>query len=306
MSEVPMRIVVVGGNGFIGSHFVAASVAAGHDVIVSGHNPTPRFAHGAQFEFISGGLAALADRLDVLERADAVCHFASSSIPSSSNADPVGDIESNLVGTVKLMDAMRRAGTKRLVYLSSGGAIYGHPISTPISEDHPTNPMSSYGIVKLSVEKYIALFAGQHGLRPTIIRPANPYGPGQGTIGQLGAVTTFLNLALTEKKAIIWGDGSAVRDFIYISDLVDMVLRALERDVTGVFNAGSGAGTSLSELMALVEAITGKALKREYLQARPFDPPAVVLDISRACKALDWTPRVDLETGIRLTAQAMQ
>ncbi|WP_332689556.1 NAD-dependent epimerase/dehydratase family protein, partial [Devosia sp.] len=178
-----MRIVVVGGNGFIGSHFVAAAVRAGHEITVSGSNPQPRYPHGLPFRFLPGGLDALAEAGDVLAGADAICHFASNSIPSSSNADPLGDIEGNLRPTVRLLEALRRIGGKRIVYLSSGGAIYGRPQTTPMREDHPTNPMSSYGIVKLAVEKYLALYSDQDGHRTTVIRPANPYGPGQGTFG---------------------------------------------------------------------------------------------------------------------------
>lgn len=293
-----MRIVVVGGNGFIGSHFVAAAVRAGHDVVVSGTNPQPKYAHGLPFRFIPGGIRTLAEATDDLAGADAVCHFASSSIPSSSNADPLADIDNNLRGTVQLLEAMRAVGNRRIVYLSSGGAIYGRPLATPINEDHPTNPLSSYGIVKLAVEKYLALYGEQYGFRSTVIRPANPYGPGQGTFGQLGAVTTFLNLALNRQRAVIWGDGSAIRDFVYISDLCDMVLTVLERDITGVFNCGSGAGTSLSTLIAIIERLTGLTLDREHKPARPFDPPAVVLDISQARTVMGWEPKVELSEGI--------
>lgn len=296
-----MRIIVVGGNGFIGSHFVSLAVAAGHEVLVSGNSPTPRFAHGHAFEFLPGGLAGLAERPDLLASAGAVCHFASSTIPSSSNADPVGDIADNLMGTVALLEAMRKVGQQRIIYLSSGGAIYGRPVTTPMAETHPTDPLSSYGVVKLASEKYVNLYAQQYGFRPTIIRPANPYGPGQGTIGQLGAVTTFVNLALTGQRAVIWGDGSAVRDFVYISDLCGMALKALEGDIAGVFNCASGTGTSLAELMSLVELITGRKLEREYREARAFDPPAVVLDIGRATRDMGWLPQVSLEEGIRRT-----
>ena len=161
-----MRIIVVGGNGFIGSHFVARAIAGGHDVLVSGNNPVPRFAHGLPFTFLPGGLEALSGNAELLGSVDAVCHFASSSIPSSSNADPVGDIAGNLMTTVGLLEAMRRAGTRRIIYLSSGGAIYGRPVTSPMSESHPTDPLSSYGVVKLANEKYLNLYAEQHGFPP--------------------------------------------------------------------------------------------------------------------------------------------
>lgn len=297
-----MHLVVVGGNGFIGSNFVAAAVDCGHEVTVVGHTPTPRLAHGRPFQFLGGGLDALAGNQDLLARADRICHFATMVTPASSNADPIADITGNLAPTVRLLEAMRHNGNRRILFLSSGGAVYGHPHYVPLDEAHPLNPLSSYGVVKSTIEQYLRLYEANYGFAATIIRPANPYGPGQTSIGQLGVVSTFLHLAQTGGTATLWGDGSVVRDFIYVSDVVALLLAAVQSDKTGTFNCGAGTGTSLLELIGIVEQITGSALAREFRPARAFDPPEVVLDISRAQKAFNWSPLVSLEQGILATA----
>lgn len=293
-----MHIIVVGGNGFIGSHFVACVVDAGHTVTVVGRNKIPRLAHHRSFEFFGGGLDALVGNYKLLESADIICHFASSSIPATSNLDPVGDIECNLISTVKLLEAMRVVGRKRILYLSSGGAVYGRPKFSPITEDHPLNPVSAYGINKVAAEKYLSMYAELYGFEPLVIRPANPYGPGQGKVGQLGAVTTFLSLAMSGKTATVWGDGSVIRDFVYISDLCDLLLKGLESSVSGIYNCGSGKGTSLSDLMQLIEQVSGKVISRDFQPARPFDPPEILLDISKAQADFGWHPKVSLLQGL--------
>ncbi|AMM84507.1 NAD-dependent epimerase/dehydratase family protein [Martelella sp. AD-3] len=293
-----MNIVIIGGSGFVGRHFVEAVLAGGHAVTVVGRSALAQHSDDDRVTYLSGGLWALAKSKATLENADAICHFASSTIPSSSNADPIADIESNLIGTVALLEAMREAGNKRIIYLSSGGAVYGSPRQTPIHEDHPTNPISSYGIVKLAVEKYLAMYSHAHGFSTAVVRPANPYGPGQGKIGQLGAVTTFLNLALTGGTAKIWGDGSAVRDFVHVLDLCDLLLRIVETGAEGIYNCGDGEGTSLNELIDTIETITGQALRREHLPARSFDPPKIILDISKARSEIGWEPKTSLHEGV--------
>ncbi len=191
-----MHIVVTGGNGFIGSHFVARAVDAGHRVTVVGNSNEPRINHARPYDFVEGGTNALASMPSLLKDAGIICHLASSSIPATATADPVGDIERNLSSTVRLFEAMRKTGNRKLLFMSSGGAVYGRPLATPIAESHPLNPISAYGITKLAAEKYIGMYTELYDFDALIIRPSNPYGPGQGTYGQLGAVTTFLSKAL--------------------------------------------------------------------------------------------------------------
>ncbi|SEQ32291.1 UDP-glucose 4-epimerase [Devosia sp. YR412] len=301
-----MHLVVIGGSGFIGRHFVAAAVDKGHSVTIVGRAPTITKGHGTAVDYRSGGIEALASDTDLLGRADRICHFATSVTPATSNADPLADIETNLMGTVRLLEAMRHIGNRRILFLSSGGAVYGQPHYLPIDEAHPLNPVSSYGVVKSAIEQYLRMYEANHGFAATIIRLANPYGPGQDMIGQLGAVNTFIRLARTGQTATLWGDGSIVRDYIYISDVIALLLTATESDVTGTFNCGSGVGTSLIELIDIVEKSTGHRLAKSFKPGRPFDPAEVVLDISNARKMFRWTPSTSLADGVVRTLSAQQ
>ena len=300
-----MHILVLGGNGFIGSHFVPAAVDAGCRVTVLDLTPSPRYPHGRPFEFIEAGIGVLSAMPGILSNADVVCHFVYTTVPSTSNADPTADITDNLIASVRLLETMRTTGPKRIVYLSSGGAVYGRPKTTPISEDHPLDPISSYGVTKVAFEKYLGMYASVYGLRPTIIRPANPYGPGQGKVGILGAINTFLHAAAFGETATIWGDGSLVRDYVFIEDLSSLLVEAIKSDKPGIYNCGFGSGTSLLELLAVIQSVTKRSICRDHKPARAFDPQAVVLDVSRARDAFGWTPRVSLLSGVARTWEWM-
>ncbi|MBN9332125.1 NAD-dependent epimerase/dehydratase family protein [Devosia sp.] len=300
-----MHFVVIGGNGFIGRHFVSAAVSKGHRVTIVGRAASIADEHGPAVDYRSGGTQALAADSELLSRADRICHFATTSTPATSNADPLADIESNLMSTVRLLEAMRQTGNRRILFLSSGGAVYGRPHYLPIDEKHPLNPLSAYGVVKSAIERYLRMYEANYSLAPTIIRLANPYGPGQNSFGQLGAVSTFIHLALTDQPATIWGDGSVIRDYVYISDATALLLAAAESDATGTFNCGAGTGTSLIELMETVEQATGKTLHRQFKPARSFDPPEVVLDVSLAHSIFGWRPAVPLTAGVSRTVKAL-
>ena len=297
-----MHIIIVGGNGFIGRHFAARAQQAGHRITIVGRSRDYCGPH----DYLPGGQVALAANTALLAQADLVCHLASSSIPATANADPISDVQANLVDTLRLIEAMRGSGNGHLLYLSSGGAIYGAPACVPTGEDHPLEPLSAYGIAKLAVEKYLAMYARTGALRSIIIRPSNAYGSGQTSYGQLGAVTTFLNLSLSGETATIWGDGSVIRDYVHVSDLCELMLRAAEGRGTGIYNCGSGRGISLLQLMTLIEGITGKPIRRDMRPARSFDPREIVLDTSRAQAAFGWKPKVSLEAGIRMLLQSGQ
>lgn len=290
-----MHVLALGGNGFVGSHVVAALLDAGHRVSVADRTDQPKFRHGRPFDNIGQGVD---DAIAVLPHIDVVCHLAWSTVPATSNADPIADITENLAGSVKLLEAMRVLGKTRIVYLSSGGAVYGLPRTTPIREEHALDPISAYGVTKVAFEKYLGMYAALHGVRPTIIRPSNPYGPGQNKIGVQGAVNTFLNAAATGENVTIWGDGSTIRDYLAVEDVARLVGAAVEAGTAGIYNCGSGHGTSLLELIGEVERITGAVINRVHRPARDFDPPVIVLDTSRARADFGWTPRVSLDVGL--------
>lgn len=300
-----MHIIVLGGNGFIGSHFVKHAVRAGHRATVVDLLDHPRHPHGMAVEYRHAGTAELAADTDLLRSADAIIHCAYSTVPATANADPARDIVDNLVPMVALLEAMATAGLQRMIYLSSGGAVYGPPRTVPITENHSLDPISAYGVTKVAAEKYLGMYAAGRGLRPTIIRPANPYGLDQGRIGLLGAVTTFLHLLAAGDPATVWGDGSVIRDFVHIDDVSRLLLAAVEHDRPGIYNCGSGAGCSLTELIDTIATVTGRHLKVDYAPARDFDPPEIVLDIAAARAAFDWTPRTSLTAGIAEVARSM-
>lgn len=291
-----MNVIVIGGNGFIGAAFVKDLIKQGHKVRVVSRETSSK-TEGV--ETISGGMDMLVAQPGLLADCDCVCHFASATIPSSSIGGPLSDVEGNLAPTLRLLEAMRQTGNRRIMYLSSGGAVYGTPQTLPIPEDHPQKPISYYGLGKQAIEIYLDYYKREHGFDVSVIRPANPYGPGQGKIGQLGAVTTFLRMIQDGQVATLFGDGSTVRDFVYIDDVCSMMMRILETGATGTWNCGGGEGVSLKDLIAALEAATGKTLAINHKPARPFDPPEIVLSIEKAQAELGWVPKISLSEGIR-------
>jgi len=299
-----MHLVVVGGAGFIGRHFVSAALHRAHTVTVVGRSATPPV--GLQVDYRSGGLAGLAVDADLLARADLICHFATAATPAASNRDPLADIDGNLRQTVLLLEAMRATGNRRVLFLSSGGAVYGTPQYLPIDERHPLNPISSYGVVKVAIENYLRMYEANYDFHATIIRPSNPYGPGQDSSKQIGAVNTFLRAALNGDEVAIWGDGTVVRDYVYVADLISLMMAAAERHVTGTFNCASGVGTSLLELVDAIQRISGRALSIRFMPARAFDPQRVVLDLSATRRAFDWLPETTIDQGMSFTMADMR
>jgi UDP-glucose 4-epimerase len=237
-----------------------------------------------------------------LDGIDPVIHLISTTLPKSSNDDPIFDVQSNVVSTLRLCDFAVDAGVRRIVFISSGGTVYGVPRHLPIREDHPTDPRVSYGIVKLAIEKYLALYHEQRGLGYVVLRVANPYGERQRVDVAQGAVAVFIDRALRDVPIEIWGDGSVVRDYIYIQDVASAFLRAVEYDGPPcVVNIGSGTGHSLNDLVARLESMLSRKVACRYLPARGIDVPRNVLDIARARETLQWSPSVGLDDGIART-----
>ncbi|MFJ5285032.1 NAD-dependent epimerase/dehydratase family protein [Pseudomonas sp. NPDC088429] len=299
-----IRSLVLGGRGFIGTHLIDALLDQGHavrcfdrpNVVELGES----HATHADFELFEGDFTSEADVTEALRDCDVCYHLVSTTLPKSSNADPVFDVESNLVGTVRLLNLALKAGIKKVVFVSSGGTVYGDPVQVPIPETHATDPACSYGITKLAIEKYLALFHRLHGLDYTVLRLANPYGEGQRTHANQGAVAVFLGKVLRDEPIEIWGDGSVVRDYVHVADVVQALLASLEpsRD-EHVFNIGSGHGHSLNDVLDTIERITGRKADRHYLSARGFDVPVSVLSIERARQSLGWEPAVEFDEGLQ-------
>lgn len=296
-----MRVLVIGGSGFIGSHLVDALLAQGHRVRVFDRAPERFRSSPAGVEFIQGEFGDTASLAESLADVEMVYHLVSTTVPSTSNLDPVADIQGNLIGSVRLLEMMRAAGVRRLVYLSSGGTVYGIPQCDPVPESHPLQPISSYGIVKVAIEHYLHMEHHLHGLQYTILRASNPYGPRQGHGGVQGVIGTFLWKIAKDEPIQIWGDGSVVRDFIHVRDLAALCALLTQKQVTGCFNAGSGRGASILEVLDIVRKVVGRNVAPVFKPGRGFDVPRVVLDVNAIERSSGWAPRVDLESGVRET-----
>lgn len=297
-----MKSLVLGGNGFMGTHLVEGLLEEGHEVRIYDRSPNAFRATPKDAEFVRGDLGDADLVRSAVEGVEVAFHFANTTIPKTSNDDPIYDVRSNLIDTLGFLRSCVEAGVRKVVFASSGGTIYGQPRAVPISEDHPTNPITSYGIVKLAVEKYLALFEHLHGLDYTVLRISNPYGPYQNPGGQQGVVPVFLHRLRAGRPLTVWGDGGVVRDYLYVSDLVEALkLAAGTGTRQKVLNVGSGRGTSLNDLVAIIAGVTGERPEVEYVAGRALDVPANVLDVVRARDELGWSPRTGLAEGIDRT-----
>jgi UDP-glucose 4-epimerase len=296
-----MRVLVLGGCGFIGSHLVDVLVERGIRVRVLDRHPEAFRPPVGAAQYVSGDFSDTALLAEALMGVDAVAHLVSTTVPATSNINPVADITGNLVATVRLLEVMRAVGVRNIVYLSSGGTVYGIPRTDPIAEDHPLDPISSYGIVKAAIEKYLYLEQYLHGLRPCVLRASNPYGPRQGHGGVQGVIGTCLWRLARGEPIEIWGDGKVVRDFVHVRDIAELCADALSSDASGVFNAGSGEGHSILDIVDLIGKAAGRKVAPVFSPGRKFDVPRVVLDTSRVRDRLGWAPKIGLEEGIGAT-----
>ncbi len=271
-----MKCFVTGSTGFIGRRLVEGLTAAGH--------------------------AVLRD----LSGAEALFHYAWTTTPASSHERWVDDIETNLIGSGRLFRDAVKAGVRHIVFPSSGGTVYGIAKQVPIPEDHPTDPISAHGVVKLSVEKHLQLLHHELGVGYTILRYSNAYGPGQRVKGAQGAVAAFAQKILAGEPISIWGDGLVVRDFIHVQDIVRATVQCLVKEsaLNQVINVGTGVGTSLRELIVAIERASGRKARVENLPPRVFDLPINVLDVAKARRLLDWSPAISLDEGLATVLQA--
>lgn len=297
-----MRAVVVGGNGFIGSHLVDLLLKERWQVVVYDRYPERYRVPLPYVDYVYGELENATLLRSVLSRADIVFHLVSTTTPRSSNESPIFDIQSNLVGSVNFLQVCVEAKVAKVVFVSSGGTVYGVPHTLPVKESHVKNPISSYGVVKLAIEKYFQLFHRLHGLPYTILRPANPYGIRQNPEGEQGVVAVFLGRVMRDLPITIWGDGQVVRDYFGVNDLARAAVKsAMLETEHKVFNIGSGVGVSLNGLLAVMERVVNRPLQVVRLPGRPFDVPELVLDVSLAKEVLDWEVTTSLEDGFAAT-----
>ncbi len=294
-----MRILVLGGCGFIGSHIVDELLLTGDDVRVFGRSHETSRRPLPDVDYRIADFADIRQLNAALEGVDVVIHAISTSNPGRANLDPVEDARGNLINTIRLLGLMRKRGMHRILFLSSGGTVYGNPATCPVRENASLHPISSYGIVKVAIENYLFMYQQLYGFQPVILRPSNPYGPGQDNVHTLGAITCFMRNILHGKPLATWGDGRNIRDYLPVMDLARLCSMAARSSVCGTFNAGSGKGYSLIEVIAMISSVSGKKVKVRYQAARPFDVRAVVLDCTRAKDMFGWTVHTELDRGIK-------
>ncbi len=298
-----MRILVTGGAGFIASHVADAFVAAGHQVAIvddlsSGRreqvNPKARF---YQLDVQDPGIADVFRR----EQPEVLCHHAAQMDVRRSVMDPGFDARVNILGLLNLLEHGRQHGLKRVLFSSTGGAIYGEQDTFPAPETHKTEPVSPYGVAKLASERYLFFYSVTYGISYAALRYANVYGPRQNPRGEAGVVAIFCEKLLRGEQPIVNGDGTQTRDYVYVGDLVRANLTALTSDFTGAVNLGTGIETDVNAIFRLLVRLCGSAAAERHGPAKPGEQRRSVIDNGLAQRVLRWRPEVSLEEGLRHT-----
>lgn len=300
-----MKVVVSGGAGFIGSHVADALVSEGHEVHIiddlSGgfnRNINPKAVFHKQ-DIRSEEIAEIWKE----HRFEILVHCAAQMDVRRSVADPCFDAGINVMGFLNLMEAGRHNGLKKVIFSSTGGAIYGEPDFVPQDEDHPTRPLSPYGITKLTAEHYLEFYKDTHGIDSVTLRYANVYGPRQNAHGEAGVVAIFTERMLADTTCFINGDGGQTRDYVYVGDVVQANLKAIEYDGGGIFNVGTGIETSVLDLYLLLKKTTGSTLPQKHAEAKPGEQQRSVVGTKKIERELGWKLNYDLETGLAKTVK---
>lgn len=299
-----MKVMVTGGAGFIGSHVVDLYIANGYEVIVVDDLSTGRLSNlnpAAKFYQLDIRDPEL-ERVMEVERPDYINHHAAQMDVRRSVVDPLFDADVNVRGSIHLLELARKYEVKRFVYISTGGAVYGEPVYLPCDEEHPIQPLCPYGASKHTVEHYLYMYHVNYGLKYTVIRYPNVYGPRQDPHGEAGVVAIFTGLMLSGKPVVINGDGEQVRDFVYVEDCARANLLALTTSGdASIYNLGSGQGYSVNQVFEALKAVTEYPLEPDHGPAKLGETRRIYLDASKARLELGWQPEVSLMDGLSRT-----
>jgi UDP-glucose 4-epimerase len=300
-----MRVLITGGTGFIGSFVVEELLTKGHDiVIIANGRQLPHYLENlsTKITYYQGDFG----EIDVLEKAlpgcDAVIHLAWSTVPKQTKGATAFEFTSNINSSINLIEKCVDFNINKIIFISSGGTIYGIPEFIPIHELHGLNPISNYGLSKLTTEKLLHLYHYSHKINYTVLRVSNAYGERQNFYKNQGVIGVWLKNIFQNKEIEIWGDGSIVRDYVYVEDVASSIIKALDTvDGASIYNIGSGEGVSLNDILKEMEKILDVSFKVIYKPSRNFDVPTNILDISKAKKMIGYSPTISLQDGILKT-----
>jgi len=297
------KILVTGGAGFIGSNLVDRLITLGHQVVIIDDLSSGRKEYiNPEAKFYQIDIAApKVEEIFAVQKFDYVYHLAAQIEVSKSVLDPRRDNQINVLGGLNILENCYKHKVQKIIFSSTGGALYGEATEMPTPEGYPTYPISPYGIHKLAFEKYLNYYHQVFGQPYTILRFANVYGPRQYKGGEAGVIAIFVDNAVSDKESIIYGDGLQTRDFVYVDDVVSALARAMENDYAGEINIGTGLEKNLLDVVMAIELALGKRIKKKHLPSKPGEQRRSVLSFKKAKEILDWQPQVSLEEGIKKT-----
>ena len=306
-----MRVMILGAGGFIGTN-LSYALCADKNIELTLVDKQPEYfcaikKMSSEANIVISDFSENTDFVSLLKGQDIVYHLVSTTVPSTSNQHITEEMRSNVIVTSCLLDGCVKAGVKKVVFMSSGGTVYGKEANCPLKENTATNPISSYGIQKVTIEKLLYLYNYMYGLDYRIVRLSNPYGPYQRPNGILGAVTTFTYKVLKNEPIVVYGDGSVIRDFIYIDDAITGIINIVNgENKHKTFNLGCGHGTSILQVIETVQSVLGRKIDLIYKEARKVDVPVNYLDISRYQAAYGQLSTISLEEGVCRTAAFLE
>ncbi len=299
------KILVTGGAGFIGSHVVDKLIEKEFEVVVVDNLSTGNRKNlNKKAKFYKADISKPGiDKIFKKENPEIVFHFAAQINVRESVENPSQDAKVNIIGGLNVLQACKNFGVKKIIFSSTGGAIYGEADVIPTPESYIEKPMSPYGVAKLATEKYIYYYQKVFGIDFAVLRFANVYGPRQNSKGEAGVVAIFANKILLGKQPVITGTGNQTRDFVFVSDVADAAILAMESEKTGIFNIGTGKETDINTVFSEIQKESGKVIEKVYGPAQKGEQQRSCLDCSKAKAELGWFPKYSLEQGIKETME---
>jgi UDP-glucose 4-epimerase len=296
MKNTRQRIVITGGNGFIGLHLIEKLLARGYKNILT----IDRSMEKHKVRQIRADISNIKRVKGIIKKDDVIVHLACTTVPATSESRIIDDINENIVGSIRLLDVCASKKIRKFIFLSSGGTVYGDHGEKKVRENDETNPINAHGLMKLTIEKYIMLLSYKSSLPYIIIRASNPFGRSVIRSSQ-GVIDKFLHDAMKDGVIEVWGNGSVIRDFIYIDDLIELIVKTIESGKKNqIINAGTGRGASVNNAIKIISNVIGKRIKVKYKKRREFDLPYNVLDVSKAKRLFHWRPRYSVAKGVNI------